>query len=61
MLVIGKFVIKFVTDLVSDKTAPAGSQAAIFLLCPHREKGVSELSGASFIRELISPPKASAF
>ena len=36
----------------------AGSQAIIFLLCPHRAEGVKELSGVSLIRALTPVMRA---
>ena len=43
-------------DLVSAESLIPGSQTDMFLLCPHTEEGVRELSGVSFIRALVSCP-----
>lgn len=45
--------IKELTDLVSGMSPFPDSQTDMFLLCPHKAKGIKELSTVTFVRALI--------
>lgn len=47
----GKPQIKVPADLLSGGSPLAGSEMAVFSLCPHIVDGTWELSGVSFIRD----------
>lgn len=49
----GKSRIKALVNLVSGKSPPPGLQKAVFMLCPHKAEGLSELQEVSFIRAPI--------
>ena len=40
-------------DLASGESLLSGTETAVFSFCLHRVEGERDLSGASFIRELI--------